>query len=105
MPAAVAQAVADPAAPAAGSVGVLGRLLPLFAILTFIFYFMVIRPQDKKLKDQKTFLDSLKKGETVATSGGIIARIAAIEKDHVLLDLGANVKIKVEAAHVVKRAS
>jgi preprotein translocase subunit YajC len=78
-------------------------MLPLFAMVFLIFYFLVIRPQEKKLKEQKQFQESLKKGDQVVTSGGIIARVAGIEKDTILLEISSNTRLKIESSHVLKR--
>jgi preprotein translocase subunit YajC len=80
----------------------LGRMLPLFFIVFFIFYFLVIRPQDKKLRAQEALLKDLSKGDMVVTSSGVIGRVAGIEKDHILLEISNNVRVKYERTHVVK---
>ncbi len=84
--------------------GSLVSMLPMLAVCYLIFYFMVIKPQDAKLKKHKSLLESLKRGDSVVTSGGIVAKVAGIEKDCVVLEIAPNVKIKVETAHVLKRA-
>ena len=83
--------------------GALFQMLPMFVVVFLIFYLMVIRPQEKKLRAQQDLINSLKKGEVVVTSSGIIARVAGIQKDHILLEVSNNVKIKVEPSHVVRR--
>ena len=103
------QALAQSAAPASGQpqgsvFAVLMEMLPMFAVVFLIFYFMIIRPQQQKLLEHKKLTDSLKKGDGVVTSGGIVGRVAAVEKDHVLLEVSSNVKIRFEMAHVQKRA-
>jgi preprotein translocase subunit YajC len=82
---------------------VLFKMLPMFFMVFFIFYFMVIKPQQQKLKSQQDLLQSLKKGDSVVTTGGIIAKVAAIESDHVMLDIAPNVRLKLEPSHVAKR--
>ncbi len=84
--------------------GSLVSMLPMLAVCYLIFYFMVIKPQDAKVKKHKSLLESLKRGDPVVTSGGIVGKVAGIEKDCVLLEIAPNVKIKVEQAHVLKRA-
>jgi preprotein translocase subunit YajC len=79
-------------------------MLPMLAVCYLIFYFMVIKPQESKVKKHKTLLESLKRGDSVVTSGGIIGKVTAVEKDCVVLEIAQNVKIKVEQAHVLKRA-
>jgi preprotein translocase subunit YajC len=82
---------------------VLSETAPLIVICYAVFYFMVIRPQDRKAKAQKTLLESLKKGESVITSSGIVGRIAGTEGEFVTLEIAPNVRIKIETAHVVRR--
>ena len=96
-------AYAQEAPPQPGFGEMLFSMLPMFALVYLIFFFMVTRPQQMKLKKQAELVASLKKGETVATTGGIIGRVAASEKDYILLDVSNNVKIKVENAHVARR--
>ena len=90
-----------PAQPGFGEV--FSKMMPMFAIVFLIFYFMVIKPQQTKLKAQEDLLKDLKKGDMVVTSGGIVARVAGIEEDCVLLDLSNNVRLKVEKQHIAKR--
>jgi preprotein translocase subunit YajC len=90
---AAAQAQATP--PEAPSLfGALMQMLPMLAICYLIFYFMVIRPQETKNKQHKALLESIKRGDTVVTTGGMVAKVAGVEGDHVLLELAPNVKVK-----------
>jgi preprotein translocase subunit YajC len=101
--AAFAQGVVQPAPQPPGFSQVLGQMFPMLAVVFLIFYFMVLRPQEKKLRETQALLGSLKKGDNVVTTGGILGRISQVEDQCVVLDLGANVKIKVEKAHIAKR--
>ena len=87
--------------PSAGEV--FGRMIPMFIIVFFIFYFMVLKPQQARIKAQESLLGSLKRGDEVVTSGGIIGRVAGVEKGYILLEIAANVRIRVEAANVVRK--
>jgi preprotein translocase subunit YajC len=78
-------------------------MLPMLAVCYLIFYFMVVKPQDTKMKKQKQLVDTLKKGESVVTTGGIVGKIAGTEKEFVLVEIAPNVKIKMDPAHVAKR--
>jgi len=99
---AIAYAMGAPAggAGAQGAPGMLQSLLPL-VIIFGIFYFLLIRPQQKKAKEQKTMLDNLKKGDRVLTSGGIYGTIFSLTPDEVTLVIGENVKIKVARGYIV----
>lgn len=79
------------------------QMAPMFLIVYMIFHWMVLGPQKKKLLEQQKLLESLKRGETVVTSSGIIARVGSIEKDFVVLDAGSNLKLKIEKTHISKR--
>ena len=72
----------------------IGQFIPLILIFV-IFYFFLIRPQQKKVKDHKNMVDNLKRGDDVVTSGGIVGRIERVidnEKVEVLI----SDKVKVE---------
>lgn len=55
-----------------------------------VFYFLLIRPQKKKEKQLKEMRENLKAGDKVTTIGGIIAHVAKVEENHVVLELGPN---------------
>ncbi len=69
-------------------------LLPLVLIFG-IFYFMLIRPMQKKQKLHGVFLNNLKKGDKVITTGGLYGSILAVEDDCLILELAENVKVRV----------
>jgi preprotein translocase subunit YajC len=65
-----------------------------------VFYFFMIRPQQKKQKEQKELLGNLKKGDQVVTIGGIHARIYTVEEATVTLELDKGVKLTVEKSAI-----
>ena len=72
-------------APAAnGQGGGIMSFLPLIAIVV-VFYFFMIRPQMKKAKEQKKYIESLKKGDTLLTIGGIYGKIAEVREDESMI--------------------
>ncbi len=79
----------------AGGSGILGQVF-LFGSIILIMYFFMIRPQQKKQKDAKNFIENIKKGDQVVTIGGIHGKISSIEGDAVILELDRGMKIKVE---------
>lgn len=87
-----AYAAAPEAANPMGSV--LGNPLILMVLMVGIFYFLLIRPQQKKAKEHKALLDNLKKGDRVITSGGIIGAIVNIEDQIVNLEIADKVRIE-----------
>src|SRR3954469_14392737 len=69
---------------AGGQGGGLMSFLPLIAIVV-VFYFFMIRPQMKKSKEQKKYIESLKKGDKVLTIGGIYGKIAEVREDGTMI--------------------
>jgi preprotein translocase subunit YajC len=68
---------------------------PLMMVLMFgILYFFMIRPQQKKAKDQKKFTEEIKKGDYVVTIGGVHGRIAEVEDDTFIVEVERGGKIK-----------
>ncbi len=73
----------------------LGQFLPLILIFV-IFYFLLIRPQQKKVKDHKAMVDAVTRGDTVVTGGGLIGKIVrVIEDDKAEIEIADNVNIKI----------
>lgn len=65
-----------------------------------VFYFFMIRPQQKKAKEQKALLNNLKKGDSVVTIGGIHAKVYAVDELTVVLELDKGVKLTVEKSAI-----
>lgn len=76
-----------------------GMFIMMGAVM-IVFYFFMIRPQSKKAKEQKTFLDSLKKGDKVVTIGGIHGKILKVGEDSFLIEVDSSTKLKVEKSAV-----
>ena len=81
-----------------------GGLVMLAAIFA-IFYFLLIRPQQKRTKEHQELLKSLKRGDDVITTGGIYGRIAEIEEGTVLLEVAEKVRIKVARDQIAANRS
>lgn len=64
---------------------------------------MVVKPQDSSAKAHKTLIESLKKGDEVITSGGMIGRVAGTEQGFVTLEIASGVKVKFDPTAVKKR--
>ena len=73
--------------------------LPLIAMFA-IFYFLLIRPQQKKAKQHKEMLSALKRGDYVLTAGGLYGRIIEAKDDLLTIELAENLKIKVNRNYV-----
>ncbi len=84
-------------AQAAGSSGVaaFGSLMPIVLIF-IIFYFLLIRPQQKKMKDLKAMVEALRRGDQVVTAGGIVGKVVKVQDDGMVeLEIAEGVKVKV----------
>lgn len=82
-----------------GTTGGAGNLLSLilpFVILIAVFYFFIILPQSREKKKRQKMLDSMKEGDTVTTSGGLIGVIKKIENDIVTLKVSEGTNLRVE---------
>ena len=76
----------------------IGQFIPLILIFV-IFYFFLIRPQQKKVKDHKLMVENLKRGDKVITSGGIIGTIERIiDAEKAEVSISDNVKVEVVKA-------
>ena len=69
--------------------------LPMVAIFV-VFYFLLIRPQQKKAKDARAMLDSLEKGNEIVTAGGIVGRITKLSDQYATLEVAPNVEMTVQ---------
>jgi len=78
-------------------------LLPL-VLLFVVFYFLLIRPQQKRAKQQKLFIENLKKGDKVITSGGLYGTITGITDDSVTIEIAEKVRVRVLKSAVVDKA-
>ena len=86
-----------------GSASLLSSLLPL-VVLFAIFYFLVIRPQQKQVKKHKDMLEALKKGDKVITSGGLICEVVKPEEDSIKVKLNDDgVIVKVAREYIAKK--
>jgi len=86
---------AAPVPPEAGVSSTLMKFLPLFLIFG-VFYFLLIRPQQKRLEEQTAMIKALKKGDRVITSGGIVGTVVNIEgEDFAVIEIAQDVRIRV----------
>jgi preprotein translocase subunit YajC len=86
------------AAPAAGffdNQGAIVQFLPLVLIFV-VFYFLLIRPQQRKAKDQKAMLEALRRGDRVVTGGGIVGTIArVVGPEEIVVEIAEGVRVRV----------
>jgi preprotein translocase subunit YajC len=83
-----------------GGGGSLVSTLIMFGAIFLIFYFMIIRPQQKRAKERDKMLSNIEKGDKVVTSGGMHGIIAGLDEKTVLLAISENVKVKVERSAI-----
>jgi preprotein translocase subunit YajC len=84
--------------------GGLAGFLPII-ILFAIFYFLLIRPQQKKAKEHREMISNLKKGNRIITSGGIYGTITSIDDTSIGLEIAEKVKIKIARGNVAALVS
>jgi preprotein translocase subunit YajC len=87
------------AAPGAAGPGPLMTIFPFIVILV-IMYFMVFRPQQKKMKAHQEMLNKLKRNDEVMTSGGIYGKVTEIKDQVVTLEVAPNVRIRVNRPQI-----
>lgn len=73
--------------------------LPLILIFV-VFYFLLIRPQQKRAKEHKSMLDSLNKGDEVVTAGGVLGKIKNVGENFVEVEVATNVLVKVQKPQI-----
>ncbi|MCE5347811.1 MAG: preprotein translocase subunit YajC [Bacteroidales bacterium] len=78
--------------------------LPLILVFV-VFYFFMIRPQMKKQKEMNNYRSSLKRGDKVITTGGIYGKIYEVKDHYVTMDVGGDVKLKVDKNALLKDPS
>jgi len=74
--------------------------LIMFGAIFAIFYFMIIRPQQKKAKEREKMLSEIKKGDKVLTSGGMHGVVSGLDDKTCLIDVGNNVKLKFDRSAI-----
>ena len=87
---------------ASGGQGLLVQLLPLILIFV-VFYFLLIRPQQKRVKQHKEMVNSLKVGSVVVTSGGIVGKVVKLNDDiFITVNISDNVDVKIKRDTIVE---
>ena len=80
----------------------IGSLLPL-VVLFAIFYFMIIKPQQKQQKEHTAMLEALTKGDTILTNGGLIVKIVKVEEKSLTVTNADGTKLKVARNYVASK--
>lgn len=75
--------------------GLIGMIFPLVAIMV-VFWFLLIRPQQKRQKEHQEMIGKVARGDTIVTSGGLIGRVSkVVDERELLVEVGDNVKVRV----------
>ena len=80
----------------------MAQFLPLI-LLFVIFYFLIIRPQQKQQKAHKEMLESLKKGDKIVTNGGLYAEVVKTEEDFIKIKLSDTATVRLDRAFVARK--
>lgn len=91
----ITSAFAQGATPAPGGSDILMSLLP-FLFIFVILYFLILRPQQRRMKQQQEMIGNLRRGDVIVTTGGLIGKISKVVDDNELVvDLADNVKVRI----------
>jgi preprotein translocase subunit YajC len=93
----ISPAYAQAASPGGGDFFI--SLLPLILIFA-VFYFLLIRPQQRKVKEHRALIESLKRGDQVLTSGGILGKITKVEDATVTVEIAKDVQVQVQRSTI-----
>jgi preprotein translocase subunit YajC len=72
----------------------------MFSLIILIFYFLILRPQQKRQKDRQKLLESVQKGDKVVTVGGMHGTVVGLEEKTLLVQVAENVKLKFERSAI-----
>ena len=100
----VAYAMAPPGQGGGDSGSFVQALIPMVLIFA-VFYFLLIRPQQKKAAEHKKLLENLKKGDGVLTQGGLYGKVVGIDGQVLTIEIADKVKVKVARSHVAGLAT
>ena len=103
----VSSAFAQSATTAAGSGGIMGTIIGIAPLLLIFmaFYFLLIRPQSKRMKTLQATIAAVKRGDSVVTAGGIIGRVTKVEDAFVEVEIAANTRVRVVKATIAEVTS
>lgn len=90
-----AYAQAPAAAADAGLMGSMSTFMPLI-LMFVVMYFLMIRPQQNRAKEQRAMMDALAKGDEVVTAGGILGKVSKVNETYVTIEVAANTEIVIQ---------
>ncbi len=89
------------AAGGAGAAGSIGQFIPLILIFV-IMYFLILRPQQKRMKEHRNMVAALKRGDQVVTQGGMIGKISDVKDEEVSVEVAQGVKVRVVRSSIAQ---
>ncbi|NHF74184.1 preprotein translocase subunit YajC [Paracoccus xiamenensis] len=89
------------AAGGAGGAGAIAQFIPLILIFV-IMYFLILRPQQKRMKDHRNMVSALKRGDQVVTQGGLIGKVTDVKDDEITVEIAQGVKVRVVRATIAQ---
>src|SRR3989344_2058270 len=102
----ISDALAEAAAPSAqASDGSFLSILPMLAVFLGVFYFLLIRPQQKRAKEHQKLMSDLAVGDEVVTAGGIIGKLTKLRDKHVVVQVSEGTEIVLQRASVVPKGT
>jgi preprotein translocase subunit YajC len=84
----------------AGTQSSLMSMLPIFVIMIALLYFVSIRPQNKRRKEQASLLESVKVGDEVSTIGGIVGKVIKLNEQYIVLNISGNTELTLQKSAV-----
>ena len=78
----------------------IGSMVIMFGLFIVIFYFLLVRPQQKRAKEQKSLMDSIAIGDEVVTAGGIVGRITKLREGFVVLNIAEGVEMTLQKTSI-----
>ena len=85
---------------ASGGNALFELLFPLVMVFAII-YFLIIRPQQKRQREHQTMVDSVSRGDTIITQGGLVGKVAKVNDDELDVDVGENARMKVVKSMII----
>ncbi len=95
----ISNAYAQAAAPAGGTAGGLMSFLPII-LMFVVLYFLMIRPQMKRQKEQKAMIDAIAKGDEVVSAGGIVGKVTKVADAYITLEVAEGTEIVMQKASI-----
>jgi preprotein translocase subunit YajC len=95
----ITPAFAQGGAPAGGNF--LLQLLP-FLMIFAIIYFLIIRPQQKRIREHREMVEAIRRGDTVVTSGGLIGKVTKVDETELTIDIAENTRVRIVRSTVAE---